>query len=75
MPEAIAAEVTNRLLAAAGPERLLWGSDAPFVNHERDVGFADVLALYARLVPDPAVRRAIDRTALSLFFPQEDQAE
>lgn len=59
---------TARLLAEAGPERLIWGSDAPFVNHEGSVDYAAALDLYRRLVPDVAIRRAIDRTALTLFF-------
>lgn len=59
---------TARLLAEAGTERLIWGSDAPFVNHEGSVDYAAALALYRRLVPDAATRRAIDRTALNLFF-------
>ena len=72
MPFEIAAEVSSCLVASAGPERLLWGSDAPFVNHEAGTGFADTLDLYRRLVPDPATRAAIDRTALALFFNQEN---
>jgi predicted TIM-barrel fold metal-dependent hydrolase len=59
---------TARLRAEAGPERLIWGSDAPFVNHEGSVDYAAALDLYRRLVPDAATRRAIDRTALNLFF-------
>ncbi|MDV3456532.1 amidohydrolase family protein [Sphingomonas sp. HF-S4] len=68
---ATAAEVAGRLLTQAGPERLLWGSDAPFVNHEAGVTYADTLDLYHRLVPDPATRAAIDRTALALYFNSE----
>ncbi len=56
------------LLAAAGPQRLLWGSDWPFVAHESAVGYETVLAAYSALVPDPAVRREIDRTALEFYF-------
>jgi predicted TIM-barrel fold metal-dependent hydrolase len=68
LPPATAAECAARLLAEAGPERLLWGSDAPFVNHEADTSYADTLVLYRRLVPDAATRRAIDATALDLYF-------
>lgn len=68
MPYAIAAECTARLLAEAGPARMLWGSDAPFVNHEATTEYAATLALYERLVPDAATRQAIDATALELFF-------
>ncbi|MEI9928080.1 MAG: amidohydrolase family protein [Sphingomonas sp.] len=67
LPDEIVAECTTQLLAA-GPERLLWGSDAPFVNHEDSVDYAAALALYRRLVPDAATRRAIDATAIKLFF-------
>lgn len=70
----IAAEVTDRLLTHAGPGRLLWGSDAPFVNHEGDTRFTDTIDLYRRLVPDPATRASIDRTALDLFFTEESPA-
>lgn len=63
-----ARDCTDRLLAEAGPERLIWGSDAPFVNHEGSVDYAAALDLYRRLVPDPALRRAIDRTAITLYF-------
>ncbi|TGX54338.1 amidohydrolase [Sphingomonas gei] len=68
MPWEIAAECTARLLAEAGPGRLLWGSDAPFVNHEAAMDYAGTLALYLRLVPDAEMRRVIDSSALALFF-------
>jgi len=64
----VAEACTERLLREAGPGRLLWGSDAPFVNHETQVDFAGAIDLYRRLVPDPETRRAIDRTALALYF-------
>nr|WP_047166054.1 amidohydrolase family protein [Sphingomonas sp. Y57] len=63
-----ARDCTARLLAGAGAERLIWGSDAPFVNHEGSVDYAAALALYHRLVPDAPTRHAIDRTALDLYF-------
>ena len=64
MADAVAAEVLRRV----GTDRLLWGSDAPFVGYEKRVGYADVLASYCRWVPDAAKRAEIDRTALQLFF-------
>lgn len=66
--DGVAVESAAWLLAEAGPERLLWGSDAPFVNHENSIDYAGALALYERLVPDAATRAAIDETALKLFF-------
>ena len=71
MDLAIAAEVTGQLLDRAGPARLLWGSDAPYVNHETSMTYSGTLALYRRLVPDATIRAAIDRTALALYFNQE----
>lgn len=68
MPMEIASEVASRLCASTGGEGLLWGSDAPFVHHESRVCYADTLETYRRLVPDVAVRQAIDRTALALYF-------
>jgi predicted TIM-barrel fold metal-dependent hydrolase len=68
LPPELAEDATARLLADAGPERLLWGSDAPFVNHEGSVDYAGALALYERLVPDAATRAAIDATARKLYF-------
>ena len=66
--EGLAAIVAAELLARVGPDRLLWGSDAPFVGYEARVTYAGVLASYRRWVPDPAMRAQIDRTALALYF-------
>ncbi|WP_109807295.1 amidohydrolase family protein [Sphingosinithalassobacter portus] len=68
MPLPIAEECAARFLAEAGPERIIWGSDAPFVNWETKIDFADTIALYRRLVPDAETRRRIDATAMQLFF-------
>jgi predicted TIM-barrel fold metal-dependent hydrolase len=57
------------LLHTAGPQRLLWGSDWPFVAHENRLTYAQALKDYGSLVPDPAIRAEIDRTALRLYFP------
>jgi predicted TIM-barrel fold metal-dependent hydrolase len=70
LPYELAEEATGRLLAEAGTGRLVWGSDAPFVSHEASMDYAGAVALYHRLVPDPATRGAIDATAYNLFFTQ-----
>jgi predicted TIM-barrel fold metal-dependent hydrolase len=72
LPFAVVAEVAARLLSA-GPERLLWGSDAPFVNHESGTDYSHTLDLYRALVPDAQVRAVIDRTALALYFDEGSQ--
>lgn len=61
-------ELASYFIANAGPERLLWGSDAPFVDHESMVSFKNTLDWFAHSVPDPAVRRKISDTALKLYF-------
>lgn len=66
--DTLANRIAADLLARVGPERLLWGSDAPFVGYERSVSYGRVLASYRHWVPQAAVRAAIDRTAMSLYF-------
>lgn len=56
------------LLEKYGTDRLLWGSDAPFVGHEGAVTYKDRIDSYAYAIPSSAARRAIDRTALKLYF-------
>lgn len=65
----MAATVAGALLERVGPERLLWGSDAPFVGYEGRVTFDGVLASLRAWAPDPATRAGLSRTALRLYFP------
>jgi predicted TIM-barrel fold metal-dependent hydrolase len=67
-PPAAAATFAARLVASAGPDRLLWGSDWPFAAFEDKVTYAGVLEDYRHYVPDASTRQAIDRTALSFYF-------
>lgn len=70
-PDPVAMELAQataeRLVREAGPERLLWGSDCPFVGHE-SVTYADTLRWYHEWVPSAAVRRRMTDTALRLYF-------
>lgn len=66
--DALADRLAPILLAEIGPERLLWGSDCPFVGHESRVSFADAIKAFERWVPDRAQRQQISRTALQLYF-------
>lgn len=70
-PDPVAMELAQttaqRLLAEAGTERLLWGSDCPFVGHE-SVQYADTLRWFEEWVPSAAQRRRISDTALRLYF-------
>jgi len=56
-----------RLLAEAGPERLLFGSDWPFVGHETEVTYQDTVGWFAHAIPDAETREKIGRTAARLY--------
>ena len=58
----------QRLLVEAGPERLFWGSDAPFVGAEDRVTYAGTLETFYRIIPDARTRRAMSDAALRFYF-------
>jgi len=60
--------IAPTLVERVGTDRLLWGSDAPFVGYEGRVSYADTLARLRRWVPDAAARRAISETGLKFYF-------
>jgi len=64
----LARRAARRLLEHAGPERLLWGSDCPFVGFESAVTYRDTLEDFHTWVPDRTARRKMSDTALKLFF-------
>jgi predicted TIM-barrel fold metal-dependent hydrolase len=68
LSRAVAKACARRLLAVAGTERLLWGSDAPFVGHEPRPTYGEALRAFEELVPDARQRHAIGLTALRQFF-------
>lgn len=61
----------HELLRVGTADRILWGSDWPFAAYEGKVTYDSVLADYYDIVPDAAVRRAIDRTALRFYFGED----
>jgi predicted TIM-barrel fold metal-dependent hydrolase len=64
-----AADYARELLRVAGPDRLVWASDCPFVGHESQVKYQDTIDWLIDCVPDEAVRRKIfGETALKLYF-------
>jgi predicted TIM-barrel fold metal-dependent hydrolase len=64
----LAREAAAALLAAAGPERLMWGSDWPFAGFEGKVRYADALHDLEELVPDPVARRRIGHDTPEAFY-------
>jgi predicted TIM-barrel fold metal-dependent hydrolase len=62
------AQFDRYLIERVGTDRLLWGSDCPFVGHEGAVTYGDTLASFAAAVPDAHTRRAISHTAEKFYF-------
>lgn len=58
----------RRLLQAAGPDRLFWGSDAPFVGAEERMTYTEALETLYRIVPDARDRRRMSDAALRFYF-------
>lgn len=66
--DVIASEVAAELLRRVGPQRLLWGSDTPFVGYEGRITYAHTLERFRSWVPDASARAEMSRTALKLYF-------
>jgi predicted TIM-barrel fold metal-dependent hydrolase len=64
----LARALAQALLGHAGPERLIWGSDCPFVGHESTISFQDTLDDLVEWIPDANTRRKMSDTALRLYF-------
>lgn len=65
----VAQDCARALLAHAGPERLLWGSDWPFAAFEKSMRYEYAIEHFRQWVPDAAMRRIIGgETALRLYF-------
>ncbi len=61
------ASCAGALMAVLGPRRLLWGSDWPFTQFERNRTFTGVVGELQRSVPDKNARDIMDLTAIDLF--------
>lgn len=64
----LAFDLAQALLKHVGPERLIWGSDCPFIGHESHVTFQDTLDELKEWVPNANTRRKLSNTALKLYF-------
>jgi len=66
-------EAARLLLAAFGPQRLMWGSDWPHTEHRDRADYASSRAWLDAWIDDPAIRRRIlADTPLDLFQFQGD---
>jgi predicted TIM-barrel fold metal-dependent hydrolase len=64
-----AADYARELVRVAGPDRLVWASDCPFVGHESQVTYRESIDWLIACVPDAQARRKIfGETALKLYF-------
>lgn len=66
--QTLAASAFERLLAAGGPERLMWGSDWPFAGFEGQLDYDRAIVDYRALAGDPALLDAIDSTGFAFYF-------
>jgi len=62
------AEYAQDLLRRYGPERLLWGSDTPFIGHEHVASYGLAVQRFIQCVPDAANRRAIGENGYRFYF-------
>lgn len=68
-------EYTQDLLRRFGTEKLLWGSDAPFVGHEHVASYAMAINRLHQCVPDAATRRAIGENGYRFYFAESASAQ
>ncbi len=64
-----AMDTARELLRVAGPDRLVWASDCPFVGHENQFPYQSTIDWLNECVSDPGARAKIfGETALKLYF-------
>jgi predicted TIM-barrel fold metal-dependent hydrolase len=65
-------EYARELLRVAGPDRLVWASDCPFVGHEGQFPYKATIDWLVDAIPDAAARAKIfGATARALYFNGE----
>lgn len=62
------ARLIAALLQNPGPERLVWGSDFPWTQHEAGRTYGGCLAELETWLPDPTVRATVTGTAAAKLF-------
>jgi len=65
-------EYARELVRVAGPDRLVWASDCPFVGHENQFPYKATMDWLVEAIPDAADRAKIfGATARDLYFDGE----
>jgi len=59
-------QLAQKLLAEAGPERLLWGSDCPWAGFEGKFAYGETIDWFEAAIPDRRIREQIGRNGLQL---------
>ncbi len=59
-------ELARKFLSEAGAERLLWGSDWPWIGHEDEFTYRDTIRWFEECIPERSIRERIGRTGLEL---------
>lgn len=68
LPEwSLQADYVRDLLRRFGPEKLLWGSDAPFIGHEDAATYATAIDMWTSCIP-PEARMAIGENGYRFYF-------
>jgi predicted TIM-barrel fold metal-dependent hydrolase len=60
--------VSAALLKSVGSERLLWGSDWPFTQHESSQSYDAIIADYKRVCSDQSMQEIMTRNAEALYL-------
>ena len=62
-------DYARELVRSAGPDRLMWASDCPFVGHENEFGYQSTIDWLSDCISDSAARTKIfGETALMFYF-------
>ncbi len=67
-----ASAYARRLLAEGGPERLLWGSDWPWTQHDASLNYATTREWLEAWMPDATARRTIEWETPARLFRFDD---
>ncbi len=59
--------LVGRFLSEVGTDRLVWGSDCPWIGHEKEFDYGQAIGWFEAVVPDSCKRDQIGITAIKLY--------